>query len=347
MSRLHLDSEAWKESLPGVWILGPAEAGAGLERAVRATRLILKGPTGTWWIDAGPNGPEEPHAPDHGLITHSHPDHFYGMPEQQASRFWLSHSNPQSWQHESYVADFWTEYAQVCDLGSGICREECIRAFPSLASWRETSPTLWTQALLEAIRLRCRDLHAVPPPLGETQDLEKRPLEKITIHGVAWYGWDLGDLVVLPTRGHAPDHVVAYWRPAQLWILGDELSAVPVWLDSDGWASAAFRAQLAAALPDDAWVIGGHQGTLWKGALARQTVSRTNLIWENFEQRMRGCQGIDAAYLQWARSEPMHPILRRQVPHSILFAKQFMSNLLLKGTPPEGEPPRRPWTREG
>lgn len=335
-----ISHEQWTAVADGCWALGPQELCWNPLQGAQATMVILQGAHHTWLIDAGTahalkrfKARRPPDITDI-LITHAHPDHVHALGDYPAAACWISNANPAAWQQTHYMRSHWQRYCSVCNPSSHLCRSVITEHFQDLQPIKDCSETMWQDLVIEQLLRLSQCLYPnMERPQRAMQHLEQLPLQEVFINGVTWQGWDFGELKIIPTRGHAPDHVVAWWQPTDLWVVGDELAAVPVWTDSDQCATMQFQQKLLHCLRDSTLLIGGHQSACFCDSQAIQSMlTRFMKVAAMVETASNNSTNIDLAYSTISEQTWFQPLLKAQFPHTVFFAKQFIANWVLKPT---------------
>jgi glyoxylase-like metal-dependent hydrolase (beta-lactamase superfamily II) len=333
MSLTRLTPQAWTPLAQGCWALGPQDVDWKNSTPPAATSVLLQGSAGCWLIDCGAGERrhelilQAPVRPTHLLCTHAHPDHSTHLDRWAHVPRWMSHANPESWIHEQYVRAHWDQYLRESPLAAQLPRNLVAMALPHLEASLEGSEEQWDAAVRQAILESGRVFYGHAPDFMKTTSLESLSLQPMQIGNELWQGWKLGELWVFPSRGHAPDQVVAWWEPQQLWILSDETSAAPVWTDSDQMATLALQRKVLRSLQESTILVGGHQSFSVSGLKdCQQFLQRLIDLGETLQEACRRPGSIEELYRELSPHGWMQPFLRGQFPQGLFFAKQFLHN---------------------
>jgi len=336
-----LSRDQWTAIAEGCWALAPKDLCWKTLSGASATMIVLQSDERCWLIDAGRCNTLELFQPllqpriTDILITHAHPDHVEAVQDYPASTCWISRANPVAWQQAHYMLSHWQRYCHICHPSSHLSRALLSEHLSKLKPMEESCETCWQgHVIYQLLQLSQQLYPRMSQPQQHMNYLEELPLQEFSIHSVVWNGWDFGELKVIPTRGHSPDHVVAWWQPADLWIVGDELTAVPVWTDSDHLKTIQFQHKLMQSLSTSSLLVGGHQPACFYG---RETISsltrRMITLSERITDVIQQSDDVDSAYERLLQQAWFQPLLKAQFPYTVFFAKQFIANWMLTPAP--------------
>jgi glyoxylase-like metal-dependent hydrolase (beta-lactamase superfamily II) len=336
MPLIRVSAQAWSQLTPNCWVLGPQDVDWAQGIAPAAACILLRTADQVWLIDCGAGDRRQdllshaPLEPTQVLLTHSHPDHAALLRHWLHLPVWMSHANPKSWDHPTYVQRHWSCYgpSPLCET---VSRSSSLEALPCLAGALHQEGLTWDAAVKQAILEAGSHFYGDRPPFERTMNLEELPLQQVELGGTQWHGWSFGDLWVLPSRGHAPDQVILAYPPDQLWILADETSAAPVWTDSDQTETCSVQRRVLNSLAGEPLLIGGHQNFAVLGLTeSRQFLERLLQLGKRLEQACQGRSDSDRLYEELSATPWMQPFLRGQFPQGLFFAKQFVHNWVLR-----------------